>query len=125
VPARSPGKDEFMDLLIRLREWGPPKGGPTNDSAADLIQRPSVRVVLLNERRGRREELNLPTARIDRGDLDLRPTRFNGQVSAWFLLPIPKSYRISAIETPRFVGFCITQKAPRPMGRLSRYKHQA
>jgi len=20
-----------MDLLIRLREWGPPKGGPTND----------------------------------------------------------------------------------------------
>ena len=39
-------------------------------SAADLIQRPSVRVVLLNERRGRREELNLPTAPIDRGDLD-------------------------------------------------------
>jgi len=31
VPARFPWKDEFMDLLIRLREWGPPKGGPTND----------------------------------------------------------------------------------------------
>jgi len=42
--------------------------------------------VLLNERRGRREELNLPAAPIDRGDLDLRPTRFNGQVSAWFPL---------------------------------------
>jgi hypothetical protein len=27
VPARFPWKDEFMDLLIRLREWGPPKGG--------------------------------------------------------------------------------------------------
>ena len=84
-----------MDLLIRLREGGRQKGDlPTTPtppaawllkaSAADLIQRPSVRVVLLNERRGRREELNLPTAPIDRGDLDLRPTRFNGQVSAWF-----------------------------------------
>jgi hypothetical protein len=87
----------------------PPTAWLLKASAADLIQRPSVRVVLLNERRGRREELNLPTAPIDRGDLDLRPTRFNGQVSAWFLLPIPKSHRISAIETPRFVGFCITQ----------------
>ena len=73
----------------------PPTAWLLKASAADLIQRPSVRVVLLNEGRGRREELNLPTAPIDRGDLDLRPTRFNGQVSAWFLLPIPKSHRRS------------------------------